>query len=33
MVPRYAGAVAVPAACVRVPVPREAVGADGTAAY
>ena len=30
MVLRYVGAVAVPGACVRVPVPREAVGPDGT---
>jgi chromate reductase len=30
MVLRYVGAVAVPGACVRVPVPREALGPDGT---
>ena len=30
MVLRYVGAVAVPGACVRVPVPRQAVDADGT---
>jgi chromate reductase, NAD(P)H dehydrogenase (quinone) len=30
MVLRYVGAVTVPGACVRVPVPREAVGPDGT---
>jgi chromate reductase, NAD(P)H dehydrogenase (quinone) len=30
MVLRYVGAVAVPGACVRVPLPREAVGPDGT---
>jgi NAD(P)H-dependent FMN reductase len=30
MVLRYVGAVAVPGACVHVPVPREAVGPDGT---
>jgi NAD(P)H-dependent FMN reductase len=30
MVLRYVGAVAVPGACVRVPVPREAAGPDGT---
>jgi hypothetical protein len=29
MVLRYVGAVAVDGACVRVPVPREAVGPDG----
>lgn len=32
MVLRYVGAVAVPGACVRVPVPREALGPDGTIA-
>jgi hypothetical protein len=30
MVLRYVGAVAVPGACVRVPVPRETVAPDGT---
>jgi len=30
MVLRYVGAVAVPGACARVPVPREAIGPDGT---
>ena len=29
MVLRYVGAVAVDGACVRVPVPREAIGPDG----
>jgi len=32
MVLRYVGAVAVEQACVRVPVPRDAVGSDGIVA-